>query len=286
LRQGVEIVIACPGRLLDHVERGNAKLDLIETLVIDEADRMLDMGFWPSVRRILQLVPAQRQTLLFSATFDSRLERLVAHHLRDPQRITVDIEAPASTVAHALYPVSHKLKPDLLLRVLKDMATRSVLIFTRTRLRADHVAVKLQRAGYTVAALHADKPQKERQRTLDQFRTGDIPILVATDIAARGLDIESISHVINYDMPDSSTSYIHRIGRTGRAARSGDALTLATWEDQSIIRDIEKILNAPIPRRILEDFPYDESMPQETMAPAQPRTLGSRHTVTQRRRLS
>lgn len=285
LRRGVEIIVACPGRLLDHAEQGNAALDRIEVLVLDEADRMLDMGFWPDVRKILHLVPAERQTLLFSATFDSRLERLVFHHLRDAKRLTVDIEAPAATVAHACYPVSQKMKSDLLLRVLRDMNARSVLIFTRTKLRADHVAVKLIRAGYAAAALHANKSQKERQRTLDQFRRGEIPILVATDIAARGLDIESISHVINYDMPDSATSYIHRIGRTGRAARTGDALTLATWEDQDVIRQVEKILRAPIPRRVLDDFPYDEPLPKETTAPAPPKTLGYRNTVTVRRRL-
>jgi ATP-dependent RNA helicase RhlE len=284
-RKSVEVIVACPGRLLDHVARGNAKLDQVEILVLDEADRLLDMGFWPDVRKILMLVPAQRQTMMFSATFDSRLERLVLHHMRDPQRLSVDIEAPASTVTHALYPVSQKLKTDMLLRVLQAIDTRSVLIFTRTKIRADHVARNLARAGYQAGALHANKSQPERQQILSQFRAGDIPILVATDIAARGLDIETISHVINYDMPDSATTYIHRIGRTGRAERTGDAITLATWEDTDIIRDVERILGAPIPRQVLADFPYDEPLP-ETAEPAPPRTMSQRNTSTMRRRLS
>jgi len=285
LQQGVEIIVACPGRLLDHAERGNAKLGQIDTLVLDEADRMLDMGFWPSIRNIMKLVPRQRQTLLFSATFTSALERLFGDHLNDPKRLSVNVEAPANTVAHALYPVSQKLKSELLLRVLGEMTTRSVLIFTRTKVRADQVAHILKRGAHPAGALHANKTQTERQQTLDQFRSGELPILVATDIAARGLDIESISHVINYDMPDSAISYIHRIGRTGRAARSGDAITFSTWADQDVIRDIEKILGAPIERKILPDFPYDEPLPKDPSVPEPPKTMSGRHTMTVRRRL-
>jgi ATP-dependent RNA helicase RhlE len=284
LQQGVEIIVACPGRLLDHAERGNAKLGQIEVLVIDEADRMLDMGFWPSIRQIMKLVPVHRQTLLFSATFTASLERLFGDYLKDPKRLAVNVEAPASTVAHALYPVSQKLKPDLLLRVLGEMTTRSVLIFTRTKVRADQVAHILKKHDHRAGALHANKTQTERQQTLDAFRSGELPILVATDIAARGLDIESISHVVNYDMPDSATSYIHRIGRTGRAARTGDAITLTTWADQDVVRDIEKILGAPIERKVLPDFPYDEPLPKEPV-PETPKTMSGRHTVTVRRRL-
>jgi ATP-dependent RNA helicase RhlE len=285
LKQGVEIIVACPGRLLDQIDRGNGKIDQIELLVLDEADRMLDMGFWPSIRKIMKLVPKKRQTLLFSATFTTKLEEMFGENLHHPKRISANVEAPASTVAHALYPVSQKLKPDMLLRVLKDMTPRSVLIFTRTKIRADHVAQQLKHAGYVADAMHANKNQKERQDTLDRFRSGAIHILAATDIAARGLDIESISHVINYDMPDSATSYIHRIGRTGRAARSGDALTLTTWADQDVVRDIEKILGTPIERKILPDFPYDEPLPKECAPPELPKTMSGRHTVTVRRRL-
>ncbi|NTV53346.1 MAG: DEAD/DEAH box helicase [Candidatus Firestonebacteria bacterium] len=285
LQQGVEMIVACPGRLLDHVERGNAKLGQVEVLVLDEADRMLDMGFWPSIRQIMKLLPKHRQTLLFSATFTPALERLFGDYLHEPQRISVNVEAPANTVAHALYPVSQNLKPTLLLRVLGEMTTRSVLIFTRTKVRADQVAHILKKAAHKADALHANKTQKERQETLDQFRSGELPILVATDIAARGLDIESISHVINYDMPDSATSYIHRIGRTGRASRSGDAITLTTWADQDVVRDIEKILGTPIERKVLPDFPYDEPLPKDTSIPEVPKTMSSRHTSTVRRRL-
>ncbi len=284
-RRGVELIVACPGRLLDHLQRGNARLDQVETLVLDEADRMLDMGFLPSIREILKKVPANRQTLLFSATFPAGLERLVDQYLRHPKRISVDVEVPAGTVAHALYPVSQQMKPKLLLRVLEDLQTSSVLIFTRTKFRANRVSENLKRAGYEAAPLHANLNQNQRQRTLEQFRTRKLPILVATDIASRGLDIESISHVINYDMPDSATSYTHRIGRTGRAARTGDALTLTTWEDQDTVRNIERLLGAPIEKRILTGFPYDEPQPVQAAAPV-PLTLRNRHTVTRNRRLS
>jgi len=285
LRQGVEIIVACPGRILDHLQRGHAKLNDVEILVLDEADRMLDMGFWPSIRQILKKVPASRQTLLFSATFNSSLEYLVGEYLRHPQRLSVNPEVPAATVAHALYPVSQTMKPKLLLRVLQEMTPRSVLIFTRTKVRASQVAEHLRQAAYRASALHADMPQRDRQKTLDQFRTGRLPILVATDIAARGLDIESITHVINYDMPESATAYTHRIGRTGRAARSGDALTLSTWEDQDVIQKIEKLLGAPIERKVLKDFPYDEPLPRDCATPDPPKTMSPRHTVTVRRRL-
>ncbi len=285
LQRGTEVIVACPGRLLDHVQRKTAKLDQVEMLVIDEADRMLDMGFWPSIQKILRLVPAERQTLLFSATFNTKLKYLVGNHLRDPKRISQDIEAPADTVAHALYPVSQTMKPEMLLRVLKEISSRSVLIFTRTKRRADRVSERLERAGYTAVAMHADKPQNQRLRILEKFRTGSIPIMVATDIAARGLDIENISHVINYDMPDSATSYIHRIGRTGRATRTGDALTLMTWEDEDIVRDLNKILGAPVERRVLEDFQYDEPFLRQKAEPVKPKTLNGRHTVTVRRRM-
>ncbi len=285
LQEGVEIIVACPGRLLDQIERGNGKMEHIEFLVLDEADRMLDMGFWPSIRKIMKLVAKKRQTLLFSATFTSKLETLFSEHLHSPKRISSNIEAPATTVAHALYPVSQNLKPDMLLRVLKEMTPRSVLIFTKTKIRADHVSRLLKHAGYEADAMHANKNQKERQGILEQFRSGAIPILVATDIAARGLDIESISHVINYDMPDNAVDYIHRIGRTGRATRSGDALTLTTWADQDVVRDIEKILKTTIERKLFPDFPYDEPLPKECAAPEVPKTMSGRHTVTVRRRL-
>ena len=266
LRQGVEVIVACPGRLLDHLERGNARLDQVEVLVIDEADRMLDMGFLPSIQQIIKKLSPQRQTLLFSATFDGAVEQLAAKTLRSPQRFSVGTEAPSSTVEHTLYPVAQHRKPGLLERLLKEMTVNSVLVFTRTKHRADRVTEKIQRAGYAVSALHSDKSQSQRKQAMDHFRTGRIKVLVATDIAARGLDIASISHVINFDIPDSATSYIHRIGRTGRAERLGDAFTLVTQEDKATIRDIEKILGTPIKRRVLEGFNYNEQTEKTAVA--------------------
>lgn len=291
LRQGTEVIVACPGRLLDHVERGNAKLDGVEVLVLDEADRMLDMGFLPSIQRILKLLPIQRQTMLFSATFDTALERLVAGHLRQPKRFAVNIEKPADTVTHVLYPVPQHLKTNLLLDLLKEMTGGSILIFTRTKHRADRITERIERAGYTVAALHANKTQGQRQRSLDQFRARKVRILVATDIAARGLDIEAISHVVNYDIPDTATTYIHRIGRTGRASLTGEAYTLVTLEDRAIVRDIEAILGAPITRRAVSGFDYTQApRPSDPSAPGssgrrpRPSTGGPGHRPSAPRR--
>jgi ATP-dependent RNA helicase RhlE len=258
LQQGVEVIVACPGRLLDHMNRGTARLDQVEVLVIDEADRMLDMGFLPSIQQIMKQVPSRRQTLLFSATFDAAVEQLAAKFLRSPQRFSMGTDAPSDTVAHTLYPVPQHLKPGLLQRLLDEMTVDSILVFTRTKHRADRVAEKIKRAGYAASVLHSNKSQSQRKQAMDQFRTGKIKVLVATDIAARGLDVASISHVINFDIPDSATSYIHRIGRTGRAERLGDAFTLVTREDKDTIRDIEKILGAPIERKVLEGFNYHE----------------------------
>jgi ATP-dependent RNA helicase RhlE len=274
LRQGIEVIVACPGRLLDHLNRRNAKLDQVEILVLDEADRMLDMGFLPSIQEIIRQVAPKRQTLLFSATFDDAvLEKLIRNSLHHPKRFSMGVEAPASTVTHTLYPVSQHLKTDLLLKLLPDMTADSILLFTRTKHRADRVADKISRVGYRTAALHANKSQSQRKNALDRFRAGRIQILVATDIAARGLDITNISHVINYDFPDCATTYIHRIGRTGRAERSGDALTLVTHEDKALLRDIEKILGRPIERRVLEGFNYDERKGKDDMPHPKPRGL-------------
>lgn len=266
LRQGVEIIVACPGRLLDHLNRGNARLDQVEVLVIDEADRMLDMGFLPSIQQIMKQVSSRRQTLLFSATFDAAVEQLAAKSLRSPQRFSMGTDAPSSTVSHTLYPVPQHLKPGLLQRLLDEMTVSSILVFTRTKHRADRVTEKIKRAGYAASVLHSNKSQSQRKQAMDQFRTGKVKVLVATDIAARGLDVSSISHVINFDIPDSATSYIHRIGRTGRAERLGDAFTLVTHEDKDTIRDIEKILGNPIERKVLKGFNYHEVLEKNTVA--------------------
>ncbi len=267
LRTGAEIIIACPGRLLDHMERGNTNFTNVEKVVLDEADRMLDMGFLPPIKRILKSLPQERHTMLFSATFAPELMKLATAEMNDPKRVSVDICAPPKTVAHMLYPCPQHLKTPLVLRLLDEIDANSVLIFTRTKHRANKVAQQIEKAGYGTAAMHANKTQSQRQAALDEFRSGRCQILVATDIAARGLDVETISHVINYDIPDTVDAYIHRIGRTGRAEREGDAMTLVTRQDAGIVWDIEKALGAPIERRKLEDFNYLEqpTSPEEAM---------------------
>jgi ATP-dependent RNA helicase RhlE len=270
LRDGVEILVACPGRLLDHIAQGNARLDSIEVLVLDEADRMLDMGFLPDVRRILKHVPVHRQTMLFSATFPPEIEQLAAQTLKNPKRIAIGLSRPAHTVAHALYPVPQHLKTALLLRLLKQTDTESVLVFTRTRHRAHRLARQIGAAGYKATSLHSDRTQGQRQAALNGFKDGTYQIMVATDIAARGLDVEHISHVINYDMPDTADAYIHRIGRTGRAERTGDAFTLVTPDDQDMIRALEKIMNKPLPRRTLDGFDYAAPAPERPPQPIRP----------------
>jgi ATP-dependent RNA helicase RhlE len=256
LRQGTEIIVACPGRLLDHLGRGNANLGAVEMLVLDEADRMLDMGFLPPVRQIVSKIPRDRQTMLFSATFATELERLAADIMRQPQRVQMGLAAPPSCVAHALCPVAHDQKTELLLCLLQQTKTRSVLIFTRTKHRADRVARQIERSGHKTAVLHSNRSQGQRQQALDGFRSGKIQLLVATDIAARGLDIATISHVINYDIPDTPDAYIHRIGRTGRMERAGDALTMVTADDHATVREIERALGKSIAVSKIEGFDY------------------------------
>ena len=264
LRNGAEILVACPGRLLDLIAQGHAKMANIEVLVLDEADRMFDMGFLPDVRRIVKAVPEKRQTMMFSATFPADVELLAKQALKEPQKIAMGIIKPAHTVAHALYPVPQHLKSALLLELLKRTDTNSVLVFTRTKHRASRVAQQIERAGFKVTSLHGDRSQGQRQSALKGFKSGHHDIMVATDIAARGLDIETVSHVINYDMPDTDDAYIHRIGRTGRAQRTGDAFTLVTDEDKDMIRILERIMGSELKRETLDGFDYK--------APAPPRS--------------
>jgi ATP-dependent RNA helicase RhlE len=261
LRQGVDILVATPGRLLDLMQQRFAKLNRVEVLVLDEADRMFDMGFLPDVKRIIKAVPVERQTMLFSATFPAEVELLASHSLINPQRISMGISKPAITVTHALYPVPSHLKSALLLRLLKQIDSDTVLVFTRTKHRADKVARQIAHAGHRVTSLHGNRTQGQREHALHGFKTGHFPIMVATDIAARGLDIEGITHVINYDMPDTADAYIHRIGRTGRAQRTGDAFTLVTPEDNDMIRALERIMGGPIKREALPDFDYSTPAP-------------------------
>ncbi|MBI5525322.1 MAG: DEAD/DEAH box helicase [Deltaproteobacteria bacterium] len=262
LRRGVEIVIACPGRLLDHVERGTIDLSRVEVLVIDEADRMFDMGFLPDVRRIVRAVPARRQTLMFSATMPDDIKRLAHDVLRDPITVQVGHTAPAETVSHALYPVPQHLKTGLLIGILGRLDAGSVLVFARTKHRAKRVGQQLERAGFSASSLQGNLSQNRRQEALDGFRSGRHRVLVATDIAARGIDVSTISHVINYDMPDTADAYTHRIGRTGRAAKTGDAFTFVTAEDEQMVRVIERVLGARISRRTLDGFDYRAPAPQ------------------------
>ena len=256
LRTGVEIAVACPGRLLDHLWQGTFDPSHIEVLVIDEADRLFDMGFLPDIRKILQCLLHERQTLLFSATMPPDVRHLVQEVLHNPVTVQIGAMRPAVTVSHTLYPVGQHLKTPLLKALLKKNSMDSVLVFTRTKHRAERVAQQLRGAGYRAASLQGDLSQYQRQAALDGFRAGSIKILVATDVAARGLDVLSISHVINYDMPDTADAYTHRIGRTGRIGATGEAFTLVTDKDEEMVRSLEQLLNAPLQRRTLPDFDY------------------------------
>jgi len=249
LRAGADVVVATPGRLLDHMERQNVVFDDLEVLVLDEADRMLDMGFAPQLNRIVAGIPKYRQTLLFSATMPPEVEALARKYLRKPIVVQVGLRTQAaSTVSHAVYPVPRDRKCALLAELLRKTELDSVLVFTRTKHGADKVVRNLEREGIAALAMHADKSQGQRTDALDQFKKGTIRVLVATDIAQRGLDIAGISHVINYDVPAQPEDYVHRIGRTGRAAATGDAFTFMAADEISMVRLIEHTLGQPIPR--------------------------------------
>jgi ATP-dependent RNA helicase RhlE len=268
LASGVEIIVACPGRLLDHVQQKTIQLNNIEVLVLDEADQMFDMGFLPSIRKILRLVPKKRQTMLFSATMPMAIDELAYEALQNPIIVKIGHSAPATSVAQAFYPVAPHLKTELLIHLLRKNNIDSVLVFTRTKHAAKKVARKLEEAKFSATSLQGNLSQNKRQSAMNGFRNGSIKILVATDIASRGIDVADISHVINYDIPNTVEAYIHRIGRTGRAAKNGEAFTLVTHEDNAEIRDIERVLGKKIEQRKLDDFDY-------AAAPRQQRTLGS-----------
>jgi len=257
LRAGADIVAATPGRLLDHLEQGTVRLDKVEFLVLDEADRMLDMGFLPDVRRLVEKCPKHRHTALFSATIPPQIETLIQWAMHHPETIEIGARrTPAETVKHVIYPVSDMQKTDLVLELLKRVNYNSVLVFCRTKHGADRVASLLKRANHAVAVLHSNRTQKEREQALEGFREGKYEVLVATDIAARGLDIADVSHVINYDVPQHPEDYIHRIGRTGRAENTGDAFTIMVAEDAPHVFAIERFISQKIPRVKLENFEY------------------------------
>jgi len=257
LRRGVDVLVATPGRLLDHLERGTCRLDRLTHVVLDEADRMLDMGFLPDVKAILQQCPEARQTLLFSATLPPAILGLIRGAMRDPETVRIGHHrSPAETVTHRLYPVASAQKEALLLTLLDRLNLDSAIVFCRTKQGADRLATLLRAHDHAVAVLHADRTQIERERALRGFRSGQYDVLVATDIASRGLDIPEVSHVINFDVPLHPEDYVHRIGRTGRARARGEALTLMTAEDVRHVRAIEGFIRQSIPVERLEGFEY------------------------------
>ena len=258
LKSGVDILIATPGRLLDHMSKGTVKLHDLEMLVLDEVDRMLDMGFLPDVRKIAKQCPDSRQTLFFSATMPPAIDSLAKWALREPVEIDIGERASvAPTVSHAFYPVSVSQREELLLALLAHTDFHSVMVFTRTKRAADSLAAKLRKMGeYNLTVMHSDIKQSERAKALKGFRDGDFDVIIATDLAARGLDISGVSHVINYSVPENPEDYVHRIGRTGRAQREGDAFTILSADELTHANAVERFINQKIERRKLPDFPY------------------------------
>ena len=255
LRAGVEILVATPGRLLDHVQNKTLNLSQVSMLVLDEADRMLDMGFMPDLRRIIGLLPAERQNMMFSATFPEEIRRLADSFLKNPERVEVARRnATAETVTQVVHPVHHERKRALLVHLVKSRDLRQVLVFTGTKLMANRLANELNRAGLQAAAIHGDKSQQERIKALDAFKHGEMRILVATDVAARGLDIEALPYVVNYDLPHNAEDYVHRIGRTGRAGARGEAISLVSEAENRYLDDIEKLIKTQLVRQPVPGF--------------------------------
>ena len=257
LARGIDVCVCTPGRALDYLERGELSFKDLEMVVLDEADRLLDMGFLPDVRRMLEQCPKQRQTLLFSATIPPEIDGLVKWAMKDPETISIGIRrAPSDLVTHNLYPCASAQKFELLHGLLEQTHYESVIIFCRMKIGADQVTARLLGEGHKVAAMHSDRSQSEREEALTGFRDGKYEVLVATDIAARGLDIAGVTHVINFDVPQHPEDYVHRIGRTGRAQKEGDALTIFTAEDVQHVQAIERFIGTPIPRVKIPNFNY------------------------------
>ncbi len=276
-RRRVDLVVATPGRLLDHMRHPYAKLADVEIVVLDEADRMLDMGFLPDVRRILRGLPAQRQTLMFSATVPREIQKLATEMLRDP--VTIDLgrkSAPATGITQAVYPVPQNLKTALLLELLAKGIVKDAIVFTRTKHRADRVAHYLERYAVPVARIHGNRSQAQRTAALDGFKAGAFKVLVATDIVARGIDAEALGHVINFDVPDDPDSYIHRVGRTGRAEMTGSAFTFVAPEEAAELAAIERAVGGQLPRVMLPDFDYSRPSPERLELSSQERRAAGR----------
>ena len=262
LEQGVDIVVATPGRLLDIIRGRERAFAGIEFLVLDEADRMLDMGFVPAIRQIVKLLPRKRQTLFFSATLSREIEKLTGEFLQDPETVEIGRRSnPADTVSQSVHEIPQHLKPAMLLHLLKDPSFSMVLVFTRTKHGADRIARRLEQAGITTATIHSNRSQNQRLRALNEFREGKIRVLVATDIAARGIDVDGISHVVNYDFPPHHEDYVHRIGRTGRAKAVGEAVSFVSREDDDALRALERFTRRGIPRVKAEGFDYTAPAP-------------------------
>ncbi len=281
LHGGAEIIIATPGRLLDHIGRGYVDFRSLRILVLDEADRMLDMGFLPDVRRILGHLPRERQTMLFSATMPPEVVALSRQFLREPKFVQVEERTVAAVgVTHLALPVPSQLKLELLLHLLQDETMTSVLVFARTKHRANTVVRQLEHHGLSTGVLHGNRSQSQRVRALEAFRAGRHRVLVATDIAARGIDVKDVSHVVNYDVPHEPEAYVHRVGRTARAQKRGDAFTLVSREEEGDFARIERLIGMTIPRVRVPDFPYDAP----SRPPSGPATAARRPASEERRR--
>lgn len=292
LSRGVDLLVACPGRLLDLARSGHADLSGVEVLILDEADRMLDMGFWPDVKRILEMLPERRQNLLFSATMSPAVLRIVSNTLHNPEEVSIAAtNTPIEAITQRVYPVGARDKTDLLVHIVKSEGLDKVLVFARTKHRADRIAKVLERAGISNATIHGNRSQAQRDKALSAFKKGKAQVLVATDVVARGIDVDEISHVINFDVPDSAETYTHRIGRTARAGRDGAAFTLISPEDLGVLRDIERSINQVIPTEDAQDFVYADArispdpkrQPAVTKKPYGGRSRGPRGSYGNRR---